>query len=105
MSRRYPEECVKCNGFCMYARLEKITTSQPQNMNRHVQPLIFNGPRHSRVYRPEQFPQHPCINRPVQLSQIIEINNVSNKNHIPAEPNPQIQHHQATIRNYQIQPH
>ncbi|CAG8829740.1 3871_t:CDS:1, partial [Dentiscutata erythropus] len=77
---------------------------QPQNMNGHIQPLIFNGPRHSRVYRPEQFPQHPCINGPVQLPQITEINNVSNENYIPAEPNPQIQHHQATIRNYQIQP-
>ncbi|CAG8817716.1 1664_t:CDS:2, partial [Dentiscutata erythropus] len=41
---------------------------------------------------------------PVQLPQITEINNVSNENYIPAKPNPQIQHHQATIRNYQIQP-
>ncbi|CAG8505871.1 15588_t:CDS:1, partial [Dentiscutata erythropus] len=146
MSRRYPEDCVEYNGFCLYARFERIVhdeqntqinefecspnqftqqppfvgpnhigsfhqhshygpIQQPQIMNGHVQqPLIFNGPRHSRICRPEQFTQHPCINGFDQLPQITEINNVNNENYIPAEPNPQIQHHQATIRNYQIQP-
>ncbi|CAG8856553.1 36284_t:CDS:1, partial [Gigaspora margarita] len=67
----------------------------PQIMNGHVQqPPIFNGPRRPHVYGPDQFPQHPCINGSDQLPQITEINNI-NENYIPAEPNPQIQHHQA----------
>ncbi|CAG8705876.1 10289_t:CDS:1 [Dentiscutata erythropus] len=151
MSRRYPEDCLECNGFCLYARFARrdvVLTSvhdeqnsqinefecpnqftqqppfvgpnhngsfhqhsyyvqQPQITNGHVQqPLIFNGPRHSRVYGPDQFPQHPCINGSDQLPQITEINNVNNENYIPAEPNPHIQHYNnQAIRNYQTQPH
>ncbi|CAG8829028.1 32216_t:CDS:1, partial [Gigaspora margarita] len=64
---------------------------------------IFNEPRHPHVYVPDQFPQHPCINGSDQLPQITKINNINNENYIPAEPNLQIQHHQA-VRNYPIQP-
>ncbi|CAG8834254.1 30202_t:CDS:2 [Gigaspora margarita] len=133
MARRYPEDCSECNGFCLYARFarrELVLTSvhdeqspqinefesihqhshyvgpiqHPQIMNGLVQqPPIFNGPRHPYVYGPDQFLQHPCINGSNQLPQITEINNINNKNYILAEPNPQIQHHQA-IRNYLIQP-
>ncbi|CAG8772008.1 1853_t:CDS:2 [Gigaspora margarita] len=65
MSKRYPEDCIEYNGFCLYTRFERITTS------------------------------HPCINGSDQLPQITEINNVNNENYIPAEPNSQIQHYQV----------
>ncbi|CAG8676341.1 22543_t:CDS:2 [Dentiscutata erythropus] len=124
MSRRYPEDCLECNGFCLYARFARrdvvltlVHDEQNSQINKFkcpnqftqqppFQPLIFNRPQHSRVYGPDQFPQHPCINGSDQLPQITEINNVNNENYIPAEPNPHIQHYNnQAIRNYQTQPH